>query len=571
VTAPTVSQLPSAPGDGQRSEPPFNIALVEEVLRLLSRAVRAHQLYLPNNPTYLRALELLRASFAPVWTHTDSLVFEVRDTQIRWEGHAVVNEPDKTSDALPWVLYKDGLRELTLLRGVEDEEIVTLVQILARVRKASPEEDDLLTVLWEYEFAGIRYRYIDAGIESATPIDREEASAEPRLVDSAALHEPPQEQIAPAGVVSMEDFDSTLYFLDEHEVEYLRGEIERHYASDLRGNVVAILLDVFEQQTDPAIRDEICGVLDGLLVQLLSGGHLRTVAHLLREVTVAAGRARELTPAQRETLLSLPNRMSEPEAVSQLFQSLDERVDLPPQADLDDLFDQLRVGALGSIFAWLGRVSAPDVRRLLERAAERLASANTGELVRLIGSPDRAVALESIRRSGAARSAAAVAALARLMPQPDATMRLAAVQALAEIATPGAMQQIERALDDSERDVRVAAAKALGVRQHRVAVARLEAAITGRRLQDTDLTEKMAVFEAFGVMCGEEGVGLLDGILNGRRLFGKREDPEMRACAALALGRINTDAATAALRRAASDKEILVRNAVNRALRGASL
>jgi hypothetical protein len=366
----------------------------------------------------------------------------------------------------------------------------------------------------------------------------------------------------------MDDFDSTLYFLEESEIEYLRGEIQRHYGSDLRGNVVAILLDVFEQQTDPAIRDEICGALDGLLVQLLAGGHLRTVAFLLREVTAAAGRARDLTPPQRETLLSLPNRMSEPEAVSQLFQSLDERVDLPPQSDLDELFDQLRVGALGSIFAWLGRVSSADVRRLLERAAERLASANTGELVRLIASSDRVVALEAIRRSGAARSAAAVSALARLMPQADAPMRLAAVQALAEIATPGAMQQIERALEDPDRDVRVAAAKALGARQHRVAVPKLEAAITGKRLPDTDLSEKMAFFEAFGVMCGEAGVGLLDGILNHRGLFGKREDPEMRACAALALGRISNDAATASLRRAAADKEILVRNAVNRALRG---
>jgi HEAT repeat protein len=36
----------------------------------------------------------------------------------------------------------------------------------------------------------------------------------------------------------------------------------------------------------------------------------------------------------------------------------------------------------------------------------------------------------------------------------------------------------------------------------------------------------------------------------------------------MALGRIGTDAAFGALRRAASDKDILVRNAVSKALRG---
>jgi HEAT repeat protein len=63
-------------------------------------------------------------------------------------------------------------------------------------------------------------------------------------------------------------------------------------------------------------------------------------------------------------------------------------------------------------------------------------------------------------------------------------------------------------------------------------------------------------------------VSVLDGILNGKGIFGKREEPEMRACAAMALGRVGTESALGSLRRATNDKEILVRNAVNRALRG---
>jgi HEAT repeat protein len=78
----------------------------------------------------------------------------------------------------------------------------------------------------------------------------------------------------------------------------------------------------------------------------------------------------------------------------------------------------------------------------------------------------------------------------------------------------------------------------------------------------------MAIFEAYGALCGDPGVPLLDGLLNAKGFFGKREDPELRACAAMALGRIGSESALATLRRAAADKEILVRNAVNRALRG---
>ena len=562
-----ITTTPTTPRDAERSEPPFNIALVEEMLRLLSRAVRAHQLYLPNNPTYQRALESLRAAFAPIWAHAADLVFEVTDTQLTWESHPVVTELDKSGDALPWVLYKDGIRELTLLKGVEDKEIIALVQVVARVRKAAADEDDLLTLLWEQEFAFVRYRYVDVGFDSAGTLDRD-AADQPRLVDPLAVREPPREQIAPPGVVSMDEFDSTLYFMDENEIQYLRGEIAQYYASDLRLNVVLVLLDLFEQQSDPAIRDEICVILDGLLVNLLASGHLRAVALLLREANIAANRARDLTPGQREVLLSMPNRMSEPEAVAQLLQALDERVELPPQEDLNELFEQLLVASLGTIFAWQGRIVNPGVRKLLESAADRLAAANTTELVRLVAASERDVALEAVRRAGALKATAAVQALARLLAQGDPEMRLAGVNALAEIATPGALQQLERGLDDAERDVRVAAARALGARSHRASVQKLEAALNGKRLPTSDLTEKMAFFEAYGALVGDAGVAMLDGMLNKKGLFGKREDAELRACAALALGRIGTDRALGALRRAGTDREVLVRNAVNRALRG---
>ena len=147
-------------------------------------------------------------------------------------------------------------------------------------------------------------------------------------------------------------------------------------------------------------------------------------------------------------------------------------------------------------------------------------------------------------------------------------MRLGAVNALGEIGTAGALQNLDRGIDDEDREVRIAAVRALGQRTHRAAVQKIENALAGKRLQEGDLTEKMAFFEAYGALCGEPGVPMLDGLLNRKGLFGKRSDVEVRACAAMALGRIGTDSAVAALRRAASDKDILVRNAVSKALRG---
>jgi len=546
--------------------PPFEPALVEELLRLFGKAARAHQLYLPNNPIYKSAHDALRAGFLPLWEETDELVLAFTESEVRWEGLSVLSEGSRGSDSLPWLFYKDGVRELRLLRGFEAEELDKLLGIMQRVRKASPDEDDLLTLLWEGDFVFLRYRYIDLTLETAPVLAEGEHTRSSDDVDTQVA--PEDESPTRSGVVNMSDFDGTLYFLDEREVEYLQAEVDREYRSDLRQNVVAILLDVFEQQAESAVRDEVIEHLDVLMVHMLSAAQFQNVAYLMRESQLTATRAPEMSPSHAERLTQIPLRLSAPEAVSQLLQSMDEAETLPPPSDLLQLFEQLRGPALATVLEWLGKLQNAKVRPLLDQAAARLASQNTAELVKLIGSAVPGVALEAARRAGALKTPAAVAPLAKALAEGDVPLRVAAVQALGEIASPGALQSLERGLDDAERDVRVAAIRALSARNYRPVLAKLDAMVKGKALRDANLTEKMVVFEAYGGLCGDEGVPALDAMLHGKSLFGRREDSELRACAAVALGRVNTPRAQEVLRRASSEKDVIVRNAVNRALRG---
>jgi len=561
----TIPVAPPQAGELDRP-PPFEPALVEELLRHFGKAARAHQLYLPNNPIYKSAHDALRAGFLPLWEETDELVLAFTENEVRWEGIAVLSESSRGSDSLPWLFYKDGVRELRLLRGFEAEELDKLLGIMQRVRKASPDEDDLLTLLWEGDFVFLRYRYLDLTLETAPVLAEGERIRGDDDVETRV--EPEEEPPTRAGVVNMSDFDGTLYFLDEREIEYLQAEVDREYRSDLRQNVIAILMDIFEQQAEAAVRDEVIEQLDVLMVHMLSAAQFQNVAYLMRESQLTSTRAPQITPAHAERLAQIPMRLSAPDAVAQLLQSVDEAETLPPPSDLLQLFEQLRGPALATVLEWLGKLQNAKVRPLLDQAAARLASQNTAELVKLIGSTVPGVALEAARRAGALKTPAAVAPLAKALAEGDVPLRVAAVQALGEIASPGALQSLERGLDDAERDVRVAAIRALSARNYRPVLAKLDAMVKGKALRDANLTEKMVAFEAYGGMCGDEGVAALDAMLNGKSLFGRREDSELRACAAVALGRINTPRAQEVLRRASSEKDVIVRNAVNRALRG---
>ncbi len=563
----------------ERAPAAVDRSLVEELLRLFGKAARAHQLYLPNNPVYQAAQDTLRAAFLPIWESSDELVLSFTESEVKFHGETVLEERTRSNDSLPWIFFKDGVRELRFLRGFDEGELPKLLTILQRIRKASPDEDDLLTMLWEGDFIFLRYRYVDLGVEATVPLGdggealaddadgRAEGVAGQRIAYSQAEAEAEMQSSKP-GVVNMADFDGTLYFLDDREIEYLQEEIRREYDTDLRQNVVAMLLDIFEQQPDPSVRDEVCETLDSLMLHMLSAGQFHNVAYLIRESLVATQRAVELLPEHRDRLAQIPARLSNADALTQLLQSLDESAELPPSADLLELFEQLRTGALSTVLEWLSRLQNPRLRPLLEQAAARLAAQNTAELVKLILSAQRDVALEAIKRAGALRTPAAVAPVAKVLADGDAEIRIACVTALTEIGSPSALQALERAVEDGERDVRIAAIRSLQSRSYRPVLARLEATVKGKSIREADLTEKMVVFEAYGTLCGDGGVAGLETMLNGKSLFGRREDAELRACAAVALGRINSPAALESLRKASSEKDVVVRNAVNRALRG---
>ena len=554
-------------------------------MQVISKGMRATQLYMPNNPVYQRAVENVRTAFRQIWQATDDLIFDIAETQIRWEDNAIYSQ-EQRNESIAWTLYKDGVRSLTFKPGVEDAEIVRFLGVLHQAKNLQADApDDLLTLLWAEDFQFISYTFRELASENAVPIERTDPSvaamtggsagtpggeAGPSDSTATTIRRQVEEEAPPKreGLVSVDDFDTTLYFLDDKEIEFLHKEIEREYAQDLRGNVLAMLFDLLELQTYGTVRAELISILENFIPYLLGAGDFRSVAFILRECKVIMQRARELIPEHRTTLEGLPGRLSQPDALAQLLQSLDEATSHPTEEELSDLFTELRAEALGTLMAWLPKLSNERVRNLVQNAAERLAQVHSAEVLKALASTDPAVQLEMVRLAGRLKLPGAPDGMGPLLERGERDLKIAVVEALTTIGTPGANRLLEKAIDDSERDVRITAVKFLGTRGHRNAFPRIEAAVMGTKLKGADLTEKMTFFEAYGSLAGASGIPALEKILVPKGgLLARKEDPETRACAAMALGKIRTPAARDILQKVTQDKEPLVRNAVSRALR----
>ncbi len=538
-------------------------------MQVLSKGIRATQLYLPNNPVYQRAVDNIRAAFRQVWQATDDLHFDVGETDLRWEDTVVYNQ-EQRNESIAWTLHKDGVRSVTFKPGVEETEIVRFLGLLQQARNLQADAaDDLLTLLWAQDFQFISYTFRELSTENAAPIEVTAPipSAPPTQVRQVVEEEVPPKR---EGLVSIEEFDTTLYFLEEKEVDYLKRDVEREYAQDLRRNVLSMLFDLLELQTYGTVRAELISILENFIPYLLGAGDFRSVAFILRETRALLLRARELIPEHRQTLESLPSRLSQRDALSQLLQSLDEAAVHPTEEELAELFQELGAEALPTLMGWIPKLHNERVKELVHASAAKLAQAHAGEVLKALASDDGGAQLEMVRLAGRLKLPGAPDGMEPLLASGDRTLKLAVVESLQGISSPSALRLLEKAIDDTDRDVRIAAVRFLAARGYRNAATRVESVVTGSKLKNSDLTEKMAFFEAFGSLVGAKGIPVLQKMLVPKGLLAKKEDPETRACAAMALGRIRTPEARAVLERAVQDKEPLVRNAVSRALREGS-
>ncbi len=204
---------------------------------------------------------------------------------------------------------------------------------------------------------------------------------------------------------------------------------------------------------------------------------------------------------------------------------------------------------------------------VLRESVKGIARKNPAALPVLFKDADPVVIAGAARLAGTMGITQAGPSLAGLMDHEDRDVRLAAVEAATTLKASTAAGALERVLTDPDREVRIAAARALGRLRYRPAARAFREALSGKDIRGTDLTEKIAFFESYGELGDAGGIKLLDKLLNGRGFLGRKEPSEIRACAALALGKIGTPDARKSLQAAVGEEDPVIRNAVSRALR----
>jgi hypothetical protein len=549
---------------------------VESLLGTLAKTLRAHQMYEANNPVFQRFRASLGEEFVRLWTQLDSLEISVREDGFGYGNQVFAVGTGR--DSLAFAFYKDGIRFLKFLPGFE-HEVPTFLDAVRRAAKRSDDADDMISVLWEEDFDSLQYGYVDLLMEGVSVpdsglMDLPSLGDAPLSLDdgaTAASSEDGGPERSHTGSIAAgltrEDFDETLYFLDPGELSKLQTEVELEMERDLRGDVLNALFDRLEESGRPDRQTEVMGILDQLMPLFLSRGYMANAAQVLEELDALRADGSVLDEALGERIDQFFLRLGDPDVLEQFVQALEDGAVAPDSDEVTLFFSRLHAKALPVLIRFAEMSDTPGVRGRLASAIDGLAARYPAEVEVLLGSEEATLVRGAARAAGRVGLGQAVRALHGALSHPDREVRLAVVEALVSIRLSPALQALITALTDSDRDVRIAAAKALGTVRFASAREALAAAIEDRRLKDADLTEKMTFFEAFGAVGGNAAVDRLAKILNDKGFLGRRAPVELRACAALGLGKVASPAAREALEKGRSDEDPVVRNAVLRALK----
>ncbi len=551
---------------------------VRDVFLTLSKALRAYQLYDPNNPVYKRFVTNLGEALDRVWETQDKLQVLIEEDRFTWMGEEVYRNESK-ADSLAFMFYRDGIRDITFSSGLETLEIEHLLQALHRTRNVRGEGEDLVTMLWDLDLSHLSYSAVELagdgpGMDLSGLGEPAELDAS-NVLESELPEEGPSEDGSSASEnatslssVSTEDFNPTLYALDESERTYLRAELSKEMSRDLRGEVLNALFDRLEEPDRPERQTEIMGILRTLVPNFLSRGVVAEAGRVIKEIGEMVDRPGILSSEAQTLADGLTQDISAPEVVAELVRALEDGSVAPDAQELSELLRHLRPGAMTALLKGAEETRDPAAAEVLRSAIRGIAEGNPEVVIDLLGADDPSVLAGAVRLAGKLNITEAADALVRLLDHGPRQVRRVIVDTASQVPSQVLAGALQRLLGDEDRELRVAAARVLGEMQYKPAAGEFRAVIEDKAFRNADVTEKVAFFEAFGGLAGDDGVSFLDRILNGRGLLGRREPSEVRAGAALGLGRIASPAAREALARANTDDDPVVRSAVGRASRG---
>jgi HEAT repeat protein len=488
-----------------------------------------------------KSVDMLYTGLKAFLEENETLALRIKKREIAF-GDQVVYVPIGRTDILVRPLYTDGVRKLTFNRDLTIEELDAFVETVLKAGETDPYESDLVTALWDMDFANIAFEAEEVYLE------RDEMQADFLLTELG---------LASGARASLE---REVELLREEDIENFRSQVIGENDSKILARSSAICLEILET----AVMEDT----------------FRMTAHFLGEICDWLVSVREFMPASSivSDLRAIAQKPDVPKSTKQAIADvIRKRGNRDKLHEIECYIEELTDAKMEELFCYLGQMDPVAVEPLCHMLAEAQTRRVRYMLARVIS----IVAKDSIERLapflkderwyvvrniamilGMIATEGALPYLKQVAGHGDARVRREVARALGRVKSPEGLETLRRLADDENKMIRLAAASAAGVIGGDAAKALLEDAILDEGFETKAMDEQRRFMEVYGVT-GNGAADFLIGIIEGKQ---RAASENTRACAAYGLAAAGGSAAKNALQAILASGDGPIRYAASDAL-----
>ncbi len=555
--------------------------LARDLTSSFIKAIKAFRFYPPDNPTLKGFREQLIKKFNFFLNKYDLFTIQIGEYDFSFKGKILYENRDiKTS--LAFLFYKDGLRELRFMKGIEDWEIDGLIDVIKRSDNINQLEDDLVTLIWEKDFMHIGYLATDEFLED-TPIHIPENIDQFRKnlifkpiahhVEVDLLKEETEEGMDLDEILSkvMEEplpfiTNRSVYSLTPEEVEALKKDVENEVDPTFVFNVMDILFEIITLEKEVEPFQDAVNTLLKVLDALITVGDFQKAADLLKRVYITL-KTCELKDWQIEMVRRLIHEAGEEQRIERIGRILEKEEGIKLE-EVNAYLVLLQKNSIKPLIKLLGELKNSKTRRVVCDALSEIGKNAIESFTPFVDDKRWYLVRNILYILGRIGKEQSLPYIQKAFGHEDVRVRREAITALGLIGGMKAIHLLTRALTDGDFRIRAMAALNLGKVGKKAGLVPLLEVVQAKDFNKRDPVEIKAVFDAIGMTGSNEAIPILQQLLERKSLFGRGRVDEIRMGAANALAMIGTPEAMAILESGRNSKEESIREACSQALRG---
>ncbi len=538
-----VENIETTKGEFEEKELYEEVKSTKALIQTFLQTLKAYRLYESNHPILSKFLERLKRDFENYFEEFDSFSLQVGEYNLYFKGK-VVYESDDIKESLAFHFFKDGIREIRFLKGLEFEEIVDFLNIVRKSDFINRLEDDLVTLLWERDFSHIIFTTVDEfldGKDGSVPATIEDLNTKLEFkISLETEHEDGGTELKDdkSDSLAIDTLNQSLNLsvrspliqvcqLTTEEMEAIYEEVRREEQPDflhLIENLIEILLHLGE---DVDAYENMISYFDRLIESLLQQKRLDIALEVLKTLSNTM-ESIVLRDKQIFAIKRILDNPSKPHLIELLAKLLNENV--INAETVIQYFGFVTQKATETLCLILKEIKSGKWRKFICDKIALLCKDDITPITKFLSDSDPFSVCHIIYIIGKIGNPISLKYLSSLTKHIDRKVREEVMYAIYRFGEKGS-ELIKRFLNDSDKDIRMKASILFAKMAKEEAFEPLKEIILSKDFYKADYQEKSTFFKALAETGSKEASPFLRKIANKRRFFQRAKWKEMRICA----------------------------------------